>query len=55
LFRFEERHCATARLDISDFRSGTLTVETAVFVDGVRRIAMDFVEGVLVPYTVRPE
>ena len=34
---------------------GTLTVDTAVFVDGSHRIAMDFVEGILVRYTIAPQ
>ena len=36
-------------------REGVLTVETAVFVDAARRISMDFVEGILVRYTILPQ
>jgi hypothetical protein len=35
-------------------REGTLTVDTVVFADGARRITMEFVEGILVRYSVTP-
>ena len=41
-----------APLEASTRREGTLDVETAVFADGTRRIRMDFVEGILVRYSV---
>ena len=35
-------------------KEGTLTVETATFADGKRRLRMEFVEGILVRYNATP-
>lgn len=49
-----ERELGTP-IERSSRREGTLTVDTMVFTNGERRISMEFVEGILVRYTVSPK